>query len=50
MSAIDAINAADQDIRQHGLQIQQQAFQKAAEQVAQEAQAAQQTTPPTGAQ
>jgi hypothetical protein len=32
MSAIDAINAADQDIRQHGLTVEQQAFQQQAQQ------------------
>jgi hypothetical protein len=32
-SAIDAINAADVDIRQHGLAVQQQEFQQQAEQV-----------------
>jgi hypothetical protein len=36
LSAIDAINAADADIRQHGLAIQQQAFQAQADQVAQQ--------------
>ena len=59
ISAIDAVKAADADIRQHGLAIQQQAFQAQADEVAQQAQAqrdaamAQQqqpTTPPTGAQ
>jgi hypothetical protein len=39
LSAIDAINAADADIRQHGLQIQQQTFQQQAAQVAQQADA-----------
>jgi hypothetical protein len=33
LSAIDAVQAADADIRQHGLAIQQQAFQSQAEQV-----------------
>jgi hypothetical protein len=33
MSAIDAINAADQDIRQHGIQVEQQAFAEQAAQV-----------------
>jgi hypothetical protein len=33
MSAVDAINAADQDIRQHGISIQQQALQREAQQV-----------------
>jgi len=33
MSAIDAINAADQDIRQHGIEIEQQAFQQQANMV-----------------
>jgi len=32
-SAIDAINAADQDIRQHGIQVEQQAFQQQAAQI-----------------
>jgi len=32
-SAIEAINAANQDIRQHGLAVQQQAFQQQSEQV-----------------
>jgi hypothetical protein len=36
LSAIDAINAADADIRQHGLQVQQKAFQAQADQVAQQ--------------
>ena len=39
MSAIDAIMASDADIRQHGLAVQQQAFQAQADQVAQQAQA-----------
>lgn len=56
MSAIDAINAADEDIRQHGIEVEQQAFQQQAamvqaaidaEQKAREA--AQPTTPPQGA-
>jgi hypothetical protein len=38
-SAIDAIMASDADIRQHGLAIQQQAFQAQADQVAQQADA-----------
>jgi len=33
MSAIEAINASNQDIRQHGLAIQQQAFEQQAQQV-----------------
>jgi hypothetical protein len=33
MSAIDAINAADQDIRQHGMTVQQQALERRAQQV-----------------
>jgi hypothetical protein len=33
MSAIDAINSADQDIRQHGIQVEQQAFAEQAAQV-----------------
>jgi len=56
MSAIDAINAADEDIRRHGIEVEQQAFQQQAamvqaaidaEQKAREA--AQPTTPPQGA-
>jgi hypothetical protein len=39
LSAIDAVQAADADIRQHGLAIQQQAFQAQADQVAQQAEA-----------
>lgn len=42
MSAVEAIQASEQDIRQHGLQIQQQAFQAQADQVAQQAQTQQQ--------
>ena len=42
MSAVEAIKASDQDIRQHGLAIQQQAFQAQADQVNQQAQADQQ--------
>ena len=42
ISAIDAINASDADIRQHGLAIQQAAFQQQADQVKQQALAAQQ--------
>jgi hypothetical protein len=33
MSAMEAINAANQDIRQHGLAVQQQAFEQQAQQV-----------------
>ncbi len=33
MSAIEAINAADQDLRQHGIEVQQQNFQKEAQAV-----------------
>jgi hypothetical protein len=33
MSAIEAINAANQDIRQHGLEVQKQAFEQQAAQV-----------------
>jgi len=36
MSAMDAINAADQDIRQHGLAVQQQAFNQQAQMVEQQ--------------
>jgi hypothetical protein len=43
MSAMDAIQASDQDIRQHGLTVQQQAFQVQADQVKQQAQAQQQS-------
>jgi len=48
MSAIDAINTADQDIRQHGLQVEQQAFQRQADAVraAIEAQQQPQAAPP----
>jgi len=42
MSAVEAIQAADSDIRQHGLAIEQQAFEQQAQQVAQQAQAQQQ--------
>ena len=42
MSAIEAINASNQDIRQHGLAIEQQAFDQQAQRVAQAAQAQQQ--------
>ena len=42
MSAIDAIMASDADIRQHGLAIQQQAFQAQADQVKQQADTQQQ--------
>jgi hypothetical protein len=38
MSAMEAINAANQDIRQHGLAIEQQNFQQQADMVQQEAQ------------
>ena len=37
LSALEAIKASDADIRQHGLQIQQQAFQQQADQVSQQA-------------
>lgn len=62
MSAIDAINAADEDIRQHGIEVEQQIFQNQAQAVqnaidseqqhrqALEQQALQPTTPPQGAQ
>lgn len=33
MSAIDAINAADQDIRQHGIEVEQQTYQQEAQAV-----------------
>lgn len=56
MSAIDAINAADKDIRQHGIDVEQQAFQQQAAmvQAAIDAEqkamsAAQPTSPPQGA-
>jgi len=42
LSAIDAIQAADADIRQHGLAIEQQAFETQADQVQKAAQAQQQ--------
>ena len=42
LSALDAIKAADTDIRQHGLAIQQQAFEAQADKVAQQAAAQQQ--------
>jgi hypothetical protein len=42
MSALAAIDAANQDIRQHGLAIEQQAFDQQAQRVAQAAQAQQQ--------
>jgi hypothetical protein len=52
-SAIDAINAADQDIRQHGIQVEQQAFQQQAAQIQAEIDRQQQATqpqqPPQGA-
>ena len=41
MSAIEAINAANQDIRQHGLAVQQQAFDQQAQQVQSQIQAQQ---------
>jgi hypothetical protein len=47
MSAIDAINTADTDIRQHGIAIEQAAFQKQAEAV--QAAIDQQQQPPQGA-
>ena len=37
LSAMDAIQASDSEIRQHGLAIEQQAFQSQADQVAQQA-------------
>jgi hypothetical protein len=40
-SAMEAINASEQDIRQHGLQVQQQAFQQQAQAVQQQMEAAQ---------
>ncbi len=48
MSAIEAINTAEQDIRQHGIAVEQQAFQNQAQQV-QNAIEAQQPQPPQGA-
>jgi hypothetical protein len=42
MSAIEAINASDADIRQHGLAVEQQNFQNQADQVAKQAQTQQQ--------
>ena len=52
-SAIEAINAADQDIRQHGIQVEQQAFQQRADQIQSEIDRQQQATqlpqlPPQG--
>ena len=41
LSAMEAIHASNTDIRQHGLAVEQQQFQKAAERVAKQAQAAQ---------
>jgi hypothetical protein len=51
-SAIEAINAAEQDIRQHGLQVEQAQFQQFLQDVGQQAQNAQsqQPTPPTQGQ
>ena len=56
MSAIDAINTADDDIRKHGIAIEQQAFQQQAQAVQQALEAenqarlqAQQPSPPQGA-
>ena len=46
-SAIQAINAAEQDIRQHGLQVEQAQFQQFLQDVGQQAQ---QPTPPTQGQ
>ena len=52
-SAIEAINSADQDIRQHGIQVEQQAFQQRAAQIQAEIDRQQQATqpqqPPQGA-
>jgi hypothetical protein len=51
LSAIQAIDAANQDIRQHGLALEQQAFQQQAQQVNQAVQAQQQAAqqqPPVG--
>jgi hypothetical protein len=55
MSAVDAINAAEQDIRQHGLAVEQNNLQKQAEIVQSALDAAQQQRvqlqlqqPPTG--
>jgi hypothetical protein len=47
MSAIDAINTADEDIRKHGIAIEQQAFDQESQLVQQALDAAQQ--PPQGA-
>jgi len=47
MSAIDAINTADQDIRKHGIAVEQQAFDQEAQLVQKALDAAQQ--PPQGA-
>jgi hypothetical protein len=46
-TALEASNQAQTDIRQHGLEIEQQQFQKQAEQIASQI-AAQQQKPPTG--
>jgi hypothetical protein len=51
-SAIEAINSADQDIRQHGIQVEQQAFQQRAAQIQAEIDRQQEATqpqPPQGA-
>ena len=42
MSAMQAINAADQDIRQHGIAVEQQAFQAQADEVRKQTEAARQ--------
>jgi hypothetical protein len=47
MSAIEAINIAEQDIRQHGIAVEQQAFQNQAQQVQSAIESQQQ--PPQGA-
>ena len=47
-SAIEAINAAEQDIRNHGLQVQQQEFQSFLDSVQQDAQQQQQQPPQIG--
>lgn len=50
MLAIEAVNEAERDIRQHGIEIEKQQFLKEAELTQQAMQAAQQLpTPPTGA-
>lgn len=49
MSAIEAINTADEDIRQHGIAIEQAAFNQQAQAVQQAIDAQQPPQPPQGA-